>query len=168
MENKIALYRRISVCMVASVAACVLMATTANAATLTCAGQIKQLHFHAGQGNGFMLQLDSMNVSVFFCDRTTWTVSGAAYTTPPEQCRALVVHSFRRVSRQSLAIVYFDGDSVPATCMDGYWQTNRYFYGLINVNIACEQYRHRYFQFWRWYCSESMEKVYFGENFNLD
>lgn len=88
----------------------------ANAGTVVCGGQIKQVNFHSL--NGFMLQLDSMNLPVFFCDpSSTWSVAGTTYTTTAEQCRALVsTFLAAKLAGKSLAVVYFDGDATPASC----------------------------------------------------
>jgi hypothetical protein len=91
-------------------------AATTNAATLTCSGRISQLNYHSP--DRFMLQLDSMNAPVFFCNPSTvWSVAGTGYTTSPESCRTMVgLFQSGKLSDRTLAVVYFDGDEVPASC----------------------------------------------------
>lgn len=91
-------------------------AATAEAGTVTCAGQILQVNFHAGLG--FLLQLDSMNAPVLFCDPSaTWTVPGTSFTTSPEQCKAIIATFLAaKLAGRTFSVVYFDGDSTPASC----------------------------------------------------
>lgn len=117
---------RIMVC--AAVAA--LSMSVAQAATLTCPGKVRQVILHAN--DKFMLQLDTMNEPVFFCQpNATWTVPGTPYTTSAETCRALVaVFLAAKAQDKTFAVVYFDGDEVPASCNSwGGWKSAniRYF-----------------------------------------
>lgn len=107
MMKKISLYVTTSL---------ILAASTANAATLTCSGQIVQLNYHAN--NGFLLQLSNMNTPVYFCNPSaTWTVAGTGYVTKPEECRALLsMFLAGKLAEKTLSVVYFDGDEVPASC----------------------------------------------------
>lgn len=91
-------------------------AYTAGAAELTCSGKILQINLHAP--DTYMLQLDSMNTPVFFCKpNATWTVPGTSYSTSAETCRTLIgVFLAAKVSEKSLAVIYFDGSDVPASC----------------------------------------------------
>jgi|SRR5712671_1591607 len=93
------------------------MNSIASAGTITCAGQIVQVNYHAN--NGMMLQLDSMNTPVFFCDPgRLWTVSGTGYQTTSDECKALVgVFLAAKLAGKTLAVVYFDGDATPASCL---------------------------------------------------
>lgn len=93
--------------------------TAAHAGTVTCAGKITQVSYHAP--DGFMIQLDSMNAPVFFCKpNATWTVPGTSYTTSAESCRMLVgLFTAGKLADRTLSVIYFDGDSMPASC--GAW-----------------------------------------------
>jgi hypothetical protein len=104
--------------------------TLVNAGTVTCAGKITQVNYHAP--DGFMIQLDSMNAPVFFCKPNgTFTVPGTTYTTSAETCRVLVgLFTAAKLTDRTLTVMYFDGDSTPASCSTwGNWQSAniRYF-----------------------------------------
>jgi hypothetical protein len=97
---------------------CTLFATTSSAGELYCTGAITQVAFHSGAGNGFMLQLSTMNVPVFFCDPSaTWSVPGTGYNTPPDQCKALISAFLAgKLAGRTLSALIFDGAAVPTTC----------------------------------------------------
>lgn len=101
-----------------------------QAATLTCAGKIKQVNYHSP--DSFMLQLDSMDAPVFFCKpNATWTVTGTTYSTTAESCRTLIgIFLTAKAQDKALAVIYFDGDEVPTSCSAwGSWKSAnvRYF-----------------------------------------
>ena len=84
-------------------------------ATVVCSGTVDVLAYHAN--NNLMVKLSSMNTPVFFCNPdSNWTVA-PGYTTGPQTCKALYATFLTaKVTGTSLSAVYFDGDSVPATC----------------------------------------------------
>ena len=89
------------------------------AATLQCTGTVEKLGLHAP--NRIMLKLSSMNTAVFICNpNSNWSVPGTSYTTSAETCKT-IMHA-KSIDSQ-MGSVWFDGDSVPASCSDwGSWQ----------------------------------------------
>jgi hypothetical protein len=87
----------------------------ANAGTVVCSGTVAGISIH---GPDIMIRLSSMNQAVTFCRLdSTFTVAGGIYPTSPEMCKALVAMFIAaRESGRTIESVYFDGDSVPATC----------------------------------------------------
>jgi hypothetical protein len=96
-----------------------LFCSASFAGSVTCSGTVEAISFHAS--NTFMVRLSSMNTTVFFCSPdSTFSVVGTTYTTGPETCKALVaLFIAARESGRTIQALYFDGDSVPATC-DGW------------------------------------------------
>lgn len=86
------------------------------AATLTCTGTVEKLGLHAP--NRILLKLSSMNTAVFICNpNANWSVSGTAYTTSSETCKTMLSMLMHAKSTSSeMGSVWFDGDSVPASC----------------------------------------------------
>ena len=105
--------------------------TNAWAAELYCGGKVTYLAMHAN--DRFMVQLESMDNPVFFCNaQTTWSVSGAGYTTGPETCKMLYSSLLAaKTSGTAVGTLLFDGAEVPANCKAwGSWKTAniRYMY----------------------------------------
>lgn len=88
----------------------------ADAGTLTCAGTVQKLAFHAP--GRLMLQLSDMNTPVFICSTDgDWVVADGGYVTTPSACKALYsTFLAARVSGGSINYIHFDGAQVPATC----------------------------------------------------
>ena len=92
-------------------------------ATIVCEGKIKVLSYHAN--NKFLLQLETMDHPVFFCDADVqWSAAGSELTTEPDSCKAMYSNFLAAfMSGKRLASVWFDGDQVPATCNSwGTWE----------------------------------------------
>ena len=87
--------------------------------TVVCSGKIQTLAYHAN--NSLMVKLDSMNFGVLFCSPDSeWSVSGTNYITGPESCKVMYsTFLAAKMSGKTIKTMYFDGDSVPATC-DGW------------------------------------------------
>ena len=67
---------------------CVCLSFDVLSADVSCSGKVKSLSYHAD--NKLMVQLDSMNVAVFFCSpESEWTVGGTNYKTGPDTCRTM-------------------------------------------------------------------------------
>jgi hypothetical protein len=88
----------------------------ANAAELVCSGKVAVLSYHSN--NQFMVQLESMNAPVFFCNPDAqWSVSGTTYITGPETCKAIYsTFLAAQMSGKIIHSLYFDGAQVPASC----------------------------------------------------
>lgn len=88
----------------------------AQAGTLTCAGTVQRVAFHAP--GRLMLQLSSMNVPVFICSAEgDWVVPGGGYVTTASSCKALYsTFLLAKASGGEINYIHFDGDQVPATC----------------------------------------------------
>lgn len=91
-------------------------ASPAYAATLICGGKVEALSYHAS--NKLMIKLSSMNAPVFFCSpEHEWTVTGTAFKTGPETCKAFYATFLAaKVAGDTIKNMYFDGDQVPAAC----------------------------------------------------
>ncbi|SMF24230.1 hypothetical protein SAMN02745866_01570 [Alteromonadaceae bacterium Bs31] len=101
----------------------ILLSVPASAATLTCKGKVTVIAYHSP--DRFMVQLESMNTPVFFCNpEARFSVSGTHYETGPESCKMLY-SSLLAAQAQGKYIdyIHFDGDDVPAKCSD--WETWR-------------------------------------------
>jgi hypothetical protein len=100
--------------MVSAIAA-LLGCGAVQAGTVVCSGTVAGISIH---GPDIMIRLSSMNQAVTFCRLdSTFTVAGGIYPTSPEMCKALVAMFIAaRESGRTIESVYFDGDSVPATC----------------------------------------------------
>ena len=61
-------------------------ASSASAGTLVCSNsKVKTVAYHGN--NRLMVQLENMNVPVFFCNPDAeWSVSGTTYVMGPETC----------------------------------------------------------------------------------
>ncbi len=94
-----------------------LLSTPLNAfaATMICGGIVETLQYDSN--DLFAIKLSSMNTPVFFCSpQATWTVI-AGYSTGPETCKMLYATFLAaKLSGLPLSNVYFDGDTVPASC----------------------------------------------------
>jgi hypothetical protein len=99
-----------------SLACMTLTIGVAHAGEVTCGGRVKQINLHTD--NAFMIQLDSMNYPVYFCNaKDTWTVPGTTHTTSPETCRSLIAMFLTaKAQDKALRSMYFDGAQVPASC----------------------------------------------------
>ncbi len=87
--------------------------------TVICSGKVTSLAYHAN--NRFMIQLDSMNVPVFFCNPDSeWVIGGTSYKTGTESCKMLYsTFLAAKMAGKTISSMYFDGDQVPGTC-DGW------------------------------------------------
>lgn len=87
----------------------------ASAGTVVCAGKIDLVVIHQP---GFVgVKLDSMNEYALVCRLDTdFTPAGAA-TITPAVCKALYAGLLSaKLNNQVINSLWFDGDSVPATC----------------------------------------------------
>ena len=103
----------------ASAMACMaMMVGSAHAGEIRCSGRVTQVNLHTN--DAFMIQLDSMNYPVYFCNakaNATWTVPGTPHTTSAETCRALIaIVLTAKAQDKALRSMYFDGDQVPTSC----------------------------------------------------
>lgn len=87
----------------------------ASAGTLVCDGKVAILAYHAN--DRFMVQLDSMNAPVFFCNpEAEWSVTGTSYKTGPNSCKQIYsTFLAAQMSGKTISSLYFDGDQVPAS-----------------------------------------------------
>lgn len=97
-------------------------ASSASAGTLVCSNsKVKTVAYHGN--NRLMVQLENMNVPVFFCNPDAeWSVSGTTYVMGPETCKAVFsIFLSAKASGKPVTRIHFDGDDVPETC-DG-WES---------------------------------------------
>jgi len=94
----------------------IIFSLNANGSEITCSGKVAALGYHAN--NQFMIQLDSMNAPVFFCNPDSqFTVSGTSYITGPETCKTMYsTFLAAQMSGKVITSLYFDGDQVPSSC----------------------------------------------------
>lgn len=87
-----------------------------SAGSIICSGKVEELSYHAD--NRFMIRLEDMNLSVFFCSPDAeWTVEGTSNTTGPETCKTLYsTFLAAKMSGQPINALYLDGDDVPSSC----------------------------------------------------
>ena len=112
----------------------VFLSSQARAGTIVCSGKISVLAFHTP--NGMMIQLDSMNVPVYFCKTDeVHTVAGTPYSTSPETCKTLYSTFLAvKAAGKTVSGMYFDGDSAPTTCngWSGAWLSANIRYFSLN------------------------------------
>lgn len=93
-----------------------LFSTLCFGGTIQCSGTVEKLGLHAP--DKLMLKLSSMNRAVFICSPSyNWEVAGTTYTTSAETCKSMLsmlMHA--KATNAEMGNVWFDGDSVPASC----------------------------------------------------
>lgn len=94
-----------------------MVVTTANSATLVCAGTVTELAYH--NPGTLYVRLSGMNTHVAICSvDSNWAPAGSVTgATTPAACKTIFTSLL--VAKQAgtqITSMYFDGEVLPATC----------------------------------------------------